>query len=215
MHLFRLFSGLIVASALAGCAGPRPLMPAPYTVVISADADVNPDRENRATPVQVRLLELKNSASFESTDFYTLLDKDEQALGADVLSREQLTLQPGQTITLARKAKTDARMLGVFVAFKNIEKSAWRAVTPLPQAKELGRFGIFNPSFKAATVTVRVGAQSVTAKTTGTDVPVPIPGTGGLPKVSTPNLPSAPSVPSVPSNISMPSIPSLPFSGDK
>ena len=210
MKLIRLFSGLVVAGALAGCAGPRPVMPAPYTVVISANAGINPDRENRATPVQVRLFELQNSTDFENIDFYTLYDKDEQALGADVLSKEQLTLQPGQRVTLARKAKPGARMLGVFVAFKNLENSSWRAVTPLPQAKELGRFSIFNPSFKTTTVTIQIGPHSVTAKTIGTDVPVTIPGTGGLPQVRTPSVPSYP-------NISLPSLPSsLPGrSGDK
>jgi type VI secretion system protein VasD len=176
-------------------------MPAPYTVVISANTDINPDRENRPTPVEVRLFELQNSANFESIDFYTLFDKDQQALGSDVLSKEQLTLQPGQRVTLVRKAKPEARMLGVFVAFKNPEKSSWRADAPLPQAKELGRFSIFNPSFQTAIVSVQIGSRSVTAKTTGGDVPVPIPGTGGLPQISTPNIPSG---------ISMPSLPSLP-----
>ena len=177
-------------------------MPAPYTVVITASPGINPDREKRATPVQVRLFELQNSTNFENTDFYTLFDKDEQALGADVLAKEQLTLQPGQSVRLARTAKPGARMLGVFVAFKNLEQSSWRAVTPLPQGKELGRFAIFNPSFQTAVVTVKVGPQTVTAQTSGTDVPVPIPGTGGLPQVRVPRV-STPSV-------SLPSLPSVP-----
>jgi type VI secretion system protein VasD len=193
---------LIAIGALTGCAGPRPTMPAPYTVVLSADAKVNPDMEHRPTPVQVRLLELKNSSNFESLDFYTLYDKDEATLGTDLLSKEQLTLQPGQSVTLLRKAKTDARMLGVFVAFKDVTKGSWRAITPLPQAKELGRFSIFNPSFDTTYVTVKIGPQSVTATTTGKNVPVPIPGSGGLPQVNTP------SIPNLPSGISLPSIPS-------
>jgi type VI secretion system protein VasD len=186
------FSGLVAACALVGCAGPRPVMPAPYTVVISANTSINPDRENRATPVQVRLFELQNSSNFERIDFYTLFDKDEQALGADVLSKEQLTLQPGQKIRLYRKAKPEARMLGIFVAFKNLESSTWRVVTPLPQAKELGRWGLFNPSFNAAVVSVRIGSKWVAASTTGADVPVTIPGTGGLPQ-----LPQVPQIPQV------------------
>jgi len=224
--LTHLFSGLVVAGALVGCAGPRPVMPAPYTVTISATTGINPDRENRATPVQVRLFELQNSSNFERIDFYTLFDKDEQALGPDVLSKEQLTLQPGQQVTLFRKAKPDARMLGVFVAFKNLESSSWRAVTPLPQAKEVGRWGIFNPSFNVAVVTVRVGPKWVTASTSGTDVPIPIPGSGGLPQIpGTGGFPQIPGIgglpqvrtPSIP-GISLPSpysIPTFPLSGNK
>ena len=178
-----------------GCAGPRPVLPAPYTVVITADPAINADRQNRATPVQVRLFELKNSSNFESRDFYTLFEKDEQALGSDVVAREQLVLQPGQSVSLIRKAKPEARMLGVFVAFRSIDKSAWRAVAPLPQAKEVGRFAVFSPSFEAALVNVRVGSQGVSAESKGAEIPIPIPGSGGLPQM-----------PSIPTGISLPSV---------
>ena len=197
-------------------------MPAPYTIEISADPDINLDRENRATPVQVRLFELKNSSNFESIDFYSLYEKDDQALGGDVLYKEQLILQPGQHVTLTRKANLDARMLGVYAAFKNIERSSWRAVTPLPQAKEVGRFALWSPSFDPTVVNVRVSTHSVSAITTGTEVPATVPGSGGLPQVNPP-APSAPSMPStsrpwdssypglpVPAAPSVPSMPSVP-----
>jgi type VI secretion system protein VasD len=192
-----------VAAALLGCAGPQPAMPAPYSIVISADTNINPDHQNRAMPVEVRLYELKNSSNFESMDFYTLFNKDAQALGGDVLSKDQLMLLPGQRITLARKANPDARMLGVYVAFRSVEKSIWRAVAPLPQAKNFGRFRLFSPSFPPAVVTVKVNSYSVAATDTGTDVPKPIPGTGGMPQLNVPSV-SAPAV-SVPS-ISVPSV---------
>jgi type VI secretion system protein VasD len=204
MKSLHLLSVLVFVSTLLGCAGPRPVMPAPYTLVITANSGINPDLENRATPVQVRLYELKNSSRFETIDFYTLFDKDEQTLSEDSLSKEQLTVQPGQRVTLVRKAKPEARMLGVFVAFKNLENSTWRAVTPLPQAKELGRWSIFNPTFQATMVTVQIGPRSVTAKTMGSEVPVTIPGSGGLPQVRVPSLPSG-NIPMPSSNIPIPS----------
>jgi len=195
-----------IAATLLGCAGPRPIEPAPYSIVIWADPGINPDRQNRPMPVQVRLFELKNSSNFESIDFYTLFDKDDQALGGDVLSKEQLMLQPGQNVTLTRKANPEARMLGVYVAFRSIEKSAWRTVTPLPQPKGLGRFRLFSPSFDPTLVAIHVGPQSVAAAAMGTEVPTTIPGTGGLPLVKIPAIPSVtmPSV-SMPS-VSMPSV---------
>jgi type VI secretion system protein VasD len=206
MKLVYCLALLWIAGVLSGCAGPREAMPAPYSVVISADAGINPDRQNRAMPVQVHLFELKNSSRFETIDFYTLFEKDDQALGGDVLSKELLVLRPGQRVTLTRKANPEARMLGVYAAFRSAEKSAWRAVAPLPQAKELGRLRLFSPSFDQSVVTIRIGAQSVVAATTGTDVPTPIPGTGGLPQAKAPSMPSV-SMPSVSMpSVSMPSV---------
>lgn len=175
--------------ALAGCAGPRPLMPAPYTLSISASTELNLDRRRRATPVQVGLFELRSSTGFETIDFYSLFDKGPAALGSDMLRSEQLTLQPGQNLTLTRKAEVGARMLGVFVAFRDLERSSWRAVARLPQAQEVGRFAVFSPSFDRTLVTVHVGANHVTANTSGSGVAALIPGTGGLSPVDAPSAP--------------------------
>jgi type VI secretion system protein VasD len=162
--------------------------------MISADAELNRDRQQRPTPVQVRLYELKSPATFNSGDFFTLYEKDDQFLGTELAFKEQITLQPGQTVTLVRKVKPEAQLLGVFVAFRDVDKSVWRATTPLPQPKELGRFALLSPSFEAAVVNIKIGPNMVSASTTAGDVPV-IPASLGAARIPSVSLPGGISLP--------------------
>ena len=80
------------------------------------------------------------------------------------------------------------RVLGVFVAYRDLDTAVWRGVAPLPAPKELGRFSIFNPSFESSYVKVYVGPNKVQVTSNVAEVPVP---TGG----SMPSMPSMPSTP--------------------
>ena len=164
------------------------MLPAPYSVVIVADAGLNPDRQQRSTPVQVRLYELKDPSSFQTADFFALYEKDDQVLGTDVVSREQFTMQPGQSRTLLRKTKAEARTLGVFVAFRDVEKSIWRTTAALPQGKEVGRFAIFSPSFEASVINVRIAPNAVSASMNSGEVPVKKP---ERPRIDLPSVPGS------------------------
>lgn len=126
---------LLVASAtlLWGCAsGPKPT---PVDIQLTGAATVNPDSRNRPSPVMVRVYELKTPAAFESADFFSLFDKDRETLAADMNTRDEFVLQPGQTVSLKRDAKMDTRYIGVLVAYRDLERSRWRAVTALPSGK--------------------------------------------------------------------------------
>ena len=50
---------ILASVVLVGCAGQGPVMPAPYTVVITADDKLNPDRNGKPTPVQVKIYRMK------------------------------------------------------------------------------------------------------------------------------------------------------------
>ena len=128
---------LLVASAtlLWGCAsGPKPT---PVDLQLTGAATVNPDSRNRPSPVMVRVYELKTPAAFESADFFSLFDKDRETLAADMNTRDEFVLQPGQTVSLKRDAKMDTRYIGVLVAYRDLERSRWRAVTALPSINGL------------------------------------------------------------------------------
>lgn len=130
---------LIVNMLIAGCAsGPRPLLPVPLTVSIKADADINPDFRGRPSPLKVVIYELKSSAAFESADFFSLSQNDQAIMGMELLGREEVFLQPGESKTLTRKGYPGTKVIGVFAEFRDLDKSVWRAAIAIPAAEEAG-----------------------------------------------------------------------------
>jgi len=106
------------------------------SVAVQASGSINPDARNRPSPVVIRVYELKTPATFESADFFSLFDKDQATLGADMLAREEFTLRPGDSQTINRELKPDTRFIAVFAGFREVEKSTWRAVMPLNVGKK-------------------------------------------------------------------------------
>lgn len=108
---------------------PPPPPPAvkPITIVLSASGSVNPGFTERPSPVTVRVYELKSSATFEAADFFALQEKEREILGADLLGRDEFQLQPAERIQFSRKLSADTRRVAAMVAFRDLERSVWKA----------------------------------------------------------------------------------------
>ena len=59
-------------------------------LTIQADMDINPDANNRPSPVFVRMYELKSPMIFHQADFMTLYSKDKAVIDADFVNRQDL-----------------------------------------------------------------------------------------------------------------------------
>jgi len=184
---------MLAVLLLGGCASSKVAVPAPFTVVIVADKELNPDRNGQPMPVQVKLLRLRSATAFNGGDFFTLYEKEDQILGAELVGKETLMVQPGETRTISGKSNGQERMLGVVVAYRELENGVWRGLAPLPAPKQPGRFSIFSPSFSAAYITIRLGTNKVEVTSNITDTPA------DAPARETPRLPSIPAKPSIPS----------------
>lgn len=104
-------------------------------ITLTASLRVNPDLRSRPSPVVVRLFELRSASSFSAADFFTLIEKDSTTLGAELAAREEFALAPGSRTVIHRQIDPTARFLGVVVAFRDIERSDWRAVAPVPRTR--------------------------------------------------------------------------------
>ncbi len=116
-----------VIGALAGCAS-KPPPPTLLKAQLSAQANVNPDARNRPSPVTVRVYALKARAAFDNADFFALYEKDKDTLGADLVEKDEFQLKPGETRSLEKLLLPEIVYLGVFAAFRDLERAQWRTV---------------------------------------------------------------------------------------
>ncbi len=115
----------------ASCARDRTPPPTTVSVVLNATAEVNPDRNDRPSPIVVRVYELRSAGVFEISDFFALLEQDTAILGADQISRWEYQLEPGERVELDVEFRSGSGYVGVLAAYRDIEHARWRAVQPI------------------------------------------------------------------------------------
>ncbi|MFM0738163.1 type VI secretion system lipoprotein TssJ [Paraburkholderia xenovorans] len=99
---------------------------------VKASSSVNPDNQERAAPIVVRIYELKNADAFIAADFFSLQEKDKTLLADDLVLREQFQLRPGENRVVQRNADPATTALGVIAAYRDLPNSVWRATWTLP-----------------------------------------------------------------------------------
>lgn len=130
----RIVTLVIVLSALllGGCGSepvkeePKPPPETKIQVNIAVSDLVNPDINNRASPIVVRLYELNNIGKFEEADFYKIFEDYEGALGSDLVASEKFHFKPGDTQTLGHTVSPDTKYIAVTASFRDFNQSVWR-----------------------------------------------------------------------------------------
>lgn len=123
-----LTGALVVGLSACSLFAAKPTM---ALISFTADEKVNVDARGRSTPTVVRYYILKNTSAFNSADFFSLSEKDQQTLGDAIVAREEFILKPGETKTFAPKEAGAGQEFAVMASFRNIDKATWRASVPL------------------------------------------------------------------------------------
>ena len=95
---------------------------------IVAAPDLNPSVSDRPSPLVLRIFELRAATAFNQADFLALYQADQATLGAELVQRDELVLQPGETRPYERQLSADTRFIGVLGAYRNLERAVWRGV---------------------------------------------------------------------------------------
>ncbi|MGE5451944.1 MAG: type VI secretion system lipoprotein TssJ [Acidobacteriota bacterium] len=129
--LARLVPVAVATVALPACSLFKPSAITEVQLKAVAAANVNPDVRKRPSPIVIRVYELKARTQFDALDFLSLTERDKDTLGADLLSREEFVMRPGETKSLVKKVSAEARFIGVTAGYRDLERAQWRAVTAI------------------------------------------------------------------------------------
>ena len=122
------------AQALAAAAASQ--APRTLDITVQAGSQLNLDSRDRNAPLVVRIYTLKAPVGFQQADFFSLFERDQTLLAADMLSKEEFQLQPGESRRFLLEIKGEARVVGVIGAFRDLERANWRAVYTIPDSSD-------------------------------------------------------------------------------
>ena len=122
-----------------GCGSKPPPPPTKVSGSVQAADDLNPSVSKRPSPLRLRVYELRSPTPFNQADFMALYQSDQVTLGPDMMGRDELVMQPGETRPYAKVLAAETRFIGVFALYRDLEHATWRAVVPVVpgQAQQL------------------------------------------------------------------------------
>jgi type VI secretion system protein VasD len=135
--------GLILLMALlivSGCGffkkkKPPPLEPTRVVLEFETSGDINPNSEGRASPLFVRVYQLKSYSVFSNADFFSLYDRDEQVLSRELVNKEEIGLKPNEKRTIYFEAGDDTQTVGLLGIFMDYERLQWKSAAGIQPNK--------------------------------------------------------------------------------
>ncbi len=116
---------------------------------ISASNRLNPDLENRPSPVVARIYQLKSGDTLKNSDFFEVYENDEVLLGKDLTYRKELELKPNDDLFFSSKLKEDTQFLGIFAAFRDLDEAVWQLVVEV-KPEQMNSFDVSLDEFVLA-----------------------------------------------------------------
>ncbi|WP_439134739.1 type VI secretion system lipoprotein TssJ [Pseudomaricurvus sp.] len=127
--------GFIIIS-LAGCQATRRGLNFDTTAAInlSVDSNVNPDMDDRSSPIVIRVFKLADARQFQREDFLNLYENAPARLGNDLIDTVVLKeLVPGEQRVESIPLTPDVRYLGFLAEYMQYEKANSVIVVPIKE----------------------------------------------------------------------------------
>ncbi|MFH0709249.1 MAG: type VI secretion system lipoprotein TssJ [Pseudomonadota bacterium] len=136
---------IILALTLSNCADkPRHL-----ELVIKSGKNLNPNKNNMASPLVLHFYELKDAEQFSKIDFWGLSDEAKKRLENSLISQSKQIIIPSEEQNYKILFDENTRYFGVVGSFRNIDAStSWRYVKPIGKGYNKAELIIDNSAIK-------------------------------------------------------------------
>lgn len=108
-------------------------------LTVVTDADINPDANNRPSPVFVRMYELKSPMIFHQADFMSLFTKDKALLEADFVSKRDLKrFAPGDKREESFVLTPGTKFVALYAEFLQYQNANYKVIFPVTPGNIVG-----------------------------------------------------------------------------
>lgn len=103
-------------------------------LTFQVSSDINPDDNNRPSPVFVRFYQLKSTTAFDKADFIDIYERDKEIFGGDIVNKQTLKpLVPGETRTERLVLEPGTRAIAIYAEFSQYAGSTYKVVFPITE----------------------------------------------------------------------------------
>lgn len=97
------------------------------------DGDINPDEQGQASPLFVRLYELKSTKMITKADFIDLFEQDKTTLGSDMIGdvHRLKRFKPGENRTERFVLDENTQYVALYAEFFDFKDSNFKLVVPV------------------------------------------------------------------------------------
>lgn len=127
-----LLVGLTACQSMNGAVGGYFGLDTDLQVDFIIDADINPDELGKASPLFIRMYELKSKKMMKKADFIELYERSKEVLGADMTAMHKLKhFKPGETRTEHFVLSPKTRYVTLYGEFLEYKESKYKLIIPV------------------------------------------------------------------------------------
>lgn len=127
-QLIKLTAIMIAFWGLSACATTAKIW-APYDkITITSSSKANPDINNKASPVQIKIYELTSRSTFDNLDFDRAFYNAKSVLSDELLSEEEYTIQPSEKIKHTVNLQKETKFIAILSGFIDVDNARWKHI---------------------------------------------------------------------------------------